>query len=133
MNFRKELNSIKEIKNDKISKTNKYEAEYILKEIVIAYLRYLIALEQNLGKIELVFAVQSSKRNVLEIIVKSVADNYTGKVIYRKYFPKKKGAMITAKKFQKIFDEEKFEIKPYENNPGYTKYYEKRFSVFIEF
>lgn len=132
MNFRKELNSIKE-NNNQISNKNKYEPEYILKEIVISYLRYLIAHDSIMGKIEIVFAVQTTKRNILEIIVKSVADNYTGRLIYRKYFPKKNGAMITVKKIQQIFEEEKFEIKHYENNPGYIKYYEKRFSVFIEF
>ena len=132
MNFRKELNSIKENDSYKVS-NNKYEPDCILKEIVIPYLEYLIASEINIDKIELVFSVENTRNNILEIIVKSPADNFTGTVIYYKYFPKKHGEIITTRKIQEIFRREKFEIKHYENNPKYIRYYEKRFSVCIEF
>lgn len=133
MNFRKELNSIKENDSYKVSSNNKYEPDYILKEIVIPYLEYLIASEINMDKIELVFSVENTRDNILEIIVKSPADNFTGTVIYYKYFPKKHGAIITIRKIQEIFRMGNFKIKHYENNPKYIRYYEKRFSVCIEF
>ena len=134
MSFRNEVDSIKEINdNNKIYKENKYNAEYILNQIVIAYIRYLVAIEQVSGKIEIIFAVPLDKRNILEIIVKSPSDNYTGKVVYRKYFPNKNGAMSTVKKIQQIFEIENFKVWHYENKPGYIKYFDKRFSIFIEF
>lgn len=134
MNFRKRLNSIRENNdNYKISTQKKHEPEYILNEIVISYLKYLIAADLILDRIELVFSVENTRDNILEIIVKSPADNFTGTVIYYKYFPKKHGAIITIRKIQEIFRRGKFEIKHYENNPRYIRYYEKRFSVCIEF
>lgn len=133
MNFRKELNSIKKKDNRISNKNNKYDPEYILKDVIITYLRYLKSVDLISGKIEIVFSVETTLINILEIIVKSPADNYTGTVIYYKYFPKKNGAMNTLKELQQIFKKDKFEIELYSNNPGYSPYYEKRYSIFIEF
>ena len=94
---------------------------------------YLACADIISGKIELVLSVENTLTNILEVIVKSQADNYTGTVVYYKYFPKRNGAMQTINKLQQIFEKEQFEIKRYDNNPRYTKYYEKRFSIFIEF
>ena len=132
MNFREELNSIKETNSRKFSIEDRYYAEYILEEIVISYLRYLIATYIISSKIEIIFSVESTYRNTLHISVKSSADNYIGRVIYYQYFPTKNGAMFTTKKIEKILQNQGFEIIPYHNNPRYTRYYDKRFSVFIE-
>lgn len=132
MNFRKKLNSIKEIKDNQFFNKDKYAPEYIL-DVIIAYLSYLACADGISGKIELVLSVENTLTNILEVIVKSQADNYTGTVVYYKYFPKRNGAMQTINKLQQIFEKEQFEIKRYDNNPRYTKYYEKRFSIFIEF
>ena len=131
MNFRQELNSIKDTET-LVSNKNKYDPEYIL-DVIIAYLSYLACADSISGKIELVLSVENTLTNILEVIVKSQADNYTGTVVYYKYFPKRNGAMQTINKLQQIFEKEQFEIKRYDNNPRYTKYYEKRFSIFIEF
>ena len=131
MNFRQELNSIKDTET-LVSNKNKYDSEYILKDVLITYLRYLVCADMTLGKIEVVFSVENTLTNILEVIVKSSADNYTGTVIYYKYFPQKNGAMQTIKSLQKIFVRENFEINFYSHTPGYTRPYEKRFSVFIE-
>ena len=131
MNFRQELNSIKYTET-LVSNKNKYDSEYILKDVLITYLRYLVCADGISGKIELVLSVENTLTNILEVIVKSPADNYTGTVIYYKYFPQKNGAMQTIKSLQKIFVRENFEINFYSHTPGYTRPYEKRFSVFIE-
>lgn len=71
MNFRQELNSIKYTET-LVSNKNKYDSEYILKDVLITYLRYLVCADMTLGKIEVVFSVENTLTNILEVIVKYI-------------------------------------------------------------